>query len=209
MKRTLDSYLQLANHAARWANPRNPFAVHPTLRPYMQRVPKERIGAPVDRQFWFGEVLDDLRRNAERDLGPAEMKRFDHVIGLMLAKPPAGYGSTVAHSKVKKSGRQLDHEIAHALTRNQSDRSHATAKGAKSKHADLIFRNAEDTLRVRIFRRDSGRWDYDVFTKGRGVETYSTEAGDDFTTRGAAKWHALENTDASLEISPTTVTEGW
>src|SRR5262249_11510282 len=85
------------------------------------------------------------------------------------------------------------------------ERSHAT----RSTRADLIFRNAEDTHRVRVFRRDSGRWDYDVFTKGRGVETYSTEAGDDFRTRAAAKWHALENTDANIEINPATVTEGW
>lgn len=80
----------------------------------------------------------------------------------------------------------------------------------QARHADLVFRNALDTRRCRVFRRESGRWDYDVFTKGRNdVETYSAEAGDDFATRAAAKWHALENTDATIEINPTTVTEGW
>jgi hypothetical protein len=79
----------------------------------------------------------------------------------------------------------------------------------QSRHADLVFRNAADTRRFRVYRRESGRWDYDVFTKGRDVETYSAEAGDDFPTRAAAKWHALENTDATIEINPATVTEGW
>ena len=113
----------------------------------------------------------------------------------------------------KKSAARLQREIDEVLAKRPQSapavRSHA-AKRAGSKHSDLIFRNALDNRRVRIFRRDSGRWDYDVFTKGRSdVETYSTEAGDDFATRAAAKWHALENTDATIEINPATVTEDW
>lgn len=88
--KTLDQYLQLANHAARWAGPAKA-RVQPSLRPYMKRVP---TGGSVDRQFWLGEVLDDLRRAAENDLTTAEMKRLDQVMALITAKPPPGYGST-------------------------------------------------------------------------------------------------------------------
>lgn len=90
--KTLDQYLQLANHAARWAGPGNARA-QPSLRPYMKRVPK---GSGVDRQFWLGEVLDDLRRAAENDLTTAEMKRLNQVMALITAKPPPGYGSARA-----------------------------------------------------------------------------------------------------------------
>jgi len=104
--------------------------------------------------------------------------------------------SAPKHAK-KKSTVQLNREIAEALGRHRG--AHATVKAAKSKHTDLIFRNAMDTRRVRIFRRESGRWDYDVFTKGRAIETYSTEAGDDFATRAAAKWqeHGCQHPDQS------------
>lgn len=82
--KTLDKYLQLANHAARWAGPLKAPA-QPALCPYMKRVPK---GSAVDRQFWLGEVLDDLRRAAENDLTAAEMKRLNQVMDLITAKPP-------------------------------------------------------------------------------------------------------------------------
>jgi hypothetical protein len=123
-KKSLDSYLQLANHAARWAAPNSPFAAaNPALRPYMTRVPRE-IGPRIDRQFWFGEVLDDLRRAAERDLNSTELKRLDNVLRLMIATPPAGYGSdskhmTTHHAARKKSPAQLDREIAEATSRSR------------------------------------------------------------------------------------------
>ena len=82
--KTLDAYLQIANHAARWAGPQR-VHVHPSLRPYMKQVPK---GRAVDRQFWLGEVLDELRRAAENDLATAEMKRLNQVMTLITAPPP-------------------------------------------------------------------------------------------------------------------------
>jgi len=77
----LDKYLQLANHVARWAGPQN-VNPPPSLRPYMKRVPRGG-----DRQFWLGEVLDELRRAAENDLTTAEMKRLDQVMSLISAAP--------------------------------------------------------------------------------------------------------------------------
>jgi hypothetical protein len=99
--RSLNNYLQLVNHAARWAGPSHVTAP-PALRPYVKRVP--RTG---DRGFWLGEVLDDLRRDAERDLSAAEMKRFNSVVQIATAPPPPGHGR--AHAK------KLDREIASSL----------------------------------------------------------------------------------------------
>ena len=57
------------------------------------------------------------------------------------------------------------------------------------KHADYVYRNDDDSLRVRVFRRENGRWDYDVFDPFRDMETFSVEAGDDFRTkREALAW---------------------
>ena len=111
---SLDRYLQLANHAARWASPHDRVAAHPALRPYIKRVPRS---AGVDRQFWFGEVLSDLYRDAQRNLNPTELKRLDSVINLMTAKPPAGYGASSNHAARKKSPAQLDREIAESTSR--------------------------------------------------------------------------------------------
>lgn len=87
--KTLDQYLQIANHAARWAGPTKALRAQ-ALRPYMKRVPRR---GTVDRQLWLGEVLDDLRREAERDLTSTEMKRLTQVMKLITASPPPGYGA--------------------------------------------------------------------------------------------------------------------
>lgn len=146
-QKSLNDYLQLANHAARWANPQNPFAAHSALRPYMKRVPRERMFEHVDRGFWLGEVIDDLRRDAERDLSPSEMKRFNSVVQLMTATPPPGYGSTgaTAHERIKKTPKQLDREIAEALATQPA---HAT-KAKRWIHKDVArsYEVPEDVVR--------------------------------------------------------------
>lgn len=56
-------------------------------------------------------------------------------------------------------------------------------------HADYVYRNDDDSLRVRVFRRENGRWDYDVFYPSGKVATFSEDAGDDFRTkRDALTW---------------------
>lgn len=60
------------------------------------------------------------------------------------------------------------------------------------KHADYIYRNKHDSLRVRVHRRESGRWDYDVFYPSGKIATYSDEAGDDFATKRDALAEAKE-----------------
>ena len=140
---SLDSYLQLANHAARWASPHDRVAAHPALRPYIKRVPRSVV---ADRQFWFGEVLSDLYRDAQRDLNPTELKRLDSVMNLMTAKPPAGYGSakptTIYHAR-KKRPAQLDREITEALAqpgrRSHSTKQRRAIRADKLGHPDRIM----------------------------------------------------------------------
>ncbi len=50
-------------------------------------------------------------------------------------------------------------------------------------HADYVYRNQHDSLRVRVHRKENGRWDYDVFYPSGKIEVYSVEAGDDFVTK--------------------------
>jgi len=54
------------------------------------------------------------------------------------------------------------------------------------KHTDYVYRNKDDSIRVRIFQRENGRWDYDAFYPSGSVKTYSDEAGDNFSTKRAA-----------------------
>lgn len=70
--------------------------------------------------------------------------------------------------------------------------------------ADYVYRNKGDTLRVRVHRKESGRWNYDVFHPSGSITSYSHEAGDDFKT----KRNALA--EASYHHGPLTpiATEG-
>jgi hypothetical protein len=52
-----------------------------------------------------------------------------------------------------------------------------------SRHADYVYRNQDDTLRVRVHRRENGHWDYDVFLPNGDIKSYSEDAGDDFYTK--------------------------
>jgi hypothetical protein len=76
----LDRYRRLVLRALRWADPHEPFGAHTSLRPYMTMVPKEKIGKSVDRKFWLGEVLDEIRRDAVKDLDPLEVRIYDRFV---------------------------------------------------------------------------------------------------------------------------------
>jgi hypothetical protein len=85
-------YQALATHAFRWAEPRHPFAAHPSLRPFMTMVPKDQIGdpVPVDREFWLGEVLDEIRRDAERHLPWNELLAYEWFVADKMAAMDRG-----------------------------------------------------------------------------------------------------------------------
>lgn len=76
--------------------------------------------------------------------------------------------------------------------------------------SDYIYSTAQDTIRIRIFRREAG-WDFDVFKRGVGyVLTYTSEAADGpFSTKKQAKTTAENAYGRLRSIQPTTVTEGW
>ena len=58
-------------------------------------------------------------------------------------------------------------------------------------HADYVYRNRDDSLRVRLFQRETGRWDYDVFHPNGAIKTYSEGAGDNFATKRDALAEAI------------------
>lgn len=59
------------------------------------------------------------------------------------------------------------------------------------KHADYIYRNQNDSVRVRVHRRENSRWDYDVFYPTGAIKTYSEGAGDDFADKRDAVAEAI------------------
>ena len=71
------------------------------------------------------------------------------------------------------------------------------------KHADYIYRNQDDSLRVRVHRKESGRWDYDVFYPSGSIKTYSDGAGDDFASKRDAIAEAIYQHGPLRPISVT------
>ena len=75
---------------------------------------------------------------------------------------------------------------------------------------DYVYKNRDDTVRIRIFKHSNRSWDYDVFTKDGKVTTYSSEAGDLFFTKGEAKKDAEQQYGKLVSLgSVKTVTSGW
>lgn len=50
-----------------------------------------------------------------------------------------------------------------------------------------VYRNARDTVRVVVHRRDSGEWDTDTWYSPSHVATYSSVAGDAFRAKAEAR----------------------
>lgn len=54
-------------------------------------------------------------------------------------------------------------------------------------YADYIYKTPDDKIRVRVFRKCGGRWDFDVYSKTENkISTFSILAGDDFKTKAQA-----------------------
>lgn len=79
------------------------------------------------------------------------------------------------------------------------------------KHDDYVYCNDDDSLRVRVFRRESGRWDYDVFYPSGKVATFSEDAGDDFRTkRDALAWADDEHGPLhSVTVGDSVTDKAW
>ncbi len=92
------------------------------------------------------------------------------------------------------------------------------------KCADYIYKNSDDTIRFKIFKRYSTEhitdddnykefieWDVDIFEKENDHQwTYSTEYGDLFRTKKQAKsWIEQDYNKVSSFVPIETCTEGW
>jgi hypothetical protein len=74
---------------------------------------------------------------------------------------------------------------------------------ASRKHADYVYRNSDDSLRVRIQRKENGRWDYDVFYPSGDIRTFSADAGDEFGSKRDALANAILQHGALVPIAVT------
>lgn len=76
--------------------------------------------------------------------------------------------------------------------------------------ADYIYKNKDDTIRIKILKHGASLWDYDVFNKNGDFETFSEEAGDIFSTKRAAKAWAEKEYGKLISLGNIeAVTEGW
>lgn len=76
------------------------------------------------------------------------------------------------------------------------------------RRADYVYRNADDSKRVRILRRESGRWVFDVFDRDGEIETSSDHA-EDYARKVDAKRRATEVVGSLASIQVENVRDGW
>ncbi len=78
------------------------------------------------------------------------------------------------------------------------------------KQTDYVYKNKTDSIRIRIYQRDSNEWDYDIFHKNGTFENYAENAGDAFPLKRDAKSYAESQHGKLASLgSIETVTEGW
>ena len=116
---SLRRWTELVDRAHQWADPRQPFGAHTSLRPYIARVPRETVDEQhlVDRGFWLGEVLDDIRADAAKSLSSAELREYDSYVAsrrrpsipVLGAKgnPPRVYRAQKVVAKLDKDPRPV------------------------------------------------------------------------------------------------------
>ncbi len=81
-----------------------------------------------------------------------------------------------------------------------------------SRKADYVYRNADDTQRARLFRREDDRWDWDLFKKhvlngGWSIEEGWCGCSTTRTRKDALAW--LDDLGIRIPIQVETVAEGW
>lgn len=76
------------------------------------------------------------------------------------------------------------------------------------RHADYVYRNADDTRRVRILKRENGRWVFDVFHRDGSIETSSDHA-EDYRRKIDARGAAVDTVGPLVPIQVSEVRAGW
>lgn len=80
----------------------------------------------------------------------------------------------------------------------------------KNIKTDYVYKNNIDSIRIRIYQRDSNEWDYDIFHKDGTFENFAENAGDAFALKRDAKAWAEKEYGKLISLgSIETVTEGW
>ena len=75
---------------------------------------------------------------------------------------------------------------------------------------DYIYKNSDDTIRVKLYKRDTGKWDADVwFRDGRDNIAFGADMAEVFAVKRDAKSEIEITYGALISINPETVTEGW
>lgn len=77
------------------------------------------------------------------------------------------------------------------------------------RHSDYCYRNADDTVRVRIFRGLAGRWDFDTVRCGGEIINHASKAATNYATKAEAKNRAIEEIGALTSIQVESLTDGW
>ena len=96
-------------------------------------------------------------------------------------------------------------------TNNKQTKDSQNKKGPQMRttKADYIYRNSDDTIRVRILKKGALKWDFDIFTKDGSIETFS-DCGDIFATKKEAKILAEYRFGKLISMGNIdTVTENW
>lgn len=75
---------------------------------------------------------------------------------------------------------------------------------------DYVYKNKDDSIRIRIYKRDSNEWDYDIFHKDGKFENFAENAGDAFSHKRTARLDAEKEYGKLISLGNIeTVTEGW
>ncbi|KKN67740.1 hypothetical protein LCGC14_0458880 [marine sediment metagenome] len=75
---------------------------------------------------------------------------------------------------------------------------------------DYVYKNNDDSIRIRIYQRDSNEWDYDTFNKDGSFENFAEDSGDAFSLKRDAKKYAESQYGKLISLGNIeTVTEGW
>lgn len=93
----LNAYRRLVNAATEWSRTG---MVSSALRPYVAGMSADAAsGKDIDRGFWLGEVLDEIKRAARRDLDNAEISALESMIRLASAPTKIGWIVMEFHGK--------------------------------------------------------------------------------------------------------------
>ncbi len=99
----LQEYATLIGRVFQWAMPGNPFGPHTSIRAYMTRVPRRgNITDDVDREFWAGEVIDEIRAEASRTLTRSELAELDREVDVLRS----GWDASIRASRSSRAVRK-------------------------------------------------------------------------------------------------------